>query len=202
MKIISKYKDYYDYLKGIYGEDPLLVLDRTKFDSLPYNERNFYIETIYIGNYQIEGMWKDNKILYGKELLPYVIEDISKYRYHEEVGENPSDYYIFLENTSYKYKRSISILNKPLYLGDKCPTWEKDCPLLRKTYLKSKYYYNIKLSDYNIQSFIKPEEIWQWLSEWLSQRITKNEKEVPIGDDLIRLKSHGFDENISFRHRK
>lgn len=28
MKIISKFKDYYDHLAGIYGEDPLLVLDR------------------------------------------------------------------------------------------------------------------------------------------------------------------------------
>ena len=30
MKIISKFKDYYDFLQGIYGVDPLLVLDRTK----------------------------------------------------------------------------------------------------------------------------------------------------------------------------
>jgi len=28
MKILGKYKDYYDYLQGIYDVDPLLVLDR------------------------------------------------------------------------------------------------------------------------------------------------------------------------------
>ena len=28
MKIIDKYKDYYDYLQGIYGQDPLAVYDR------------------------------------------------------------------------------------------------------------------------------------------------------------------------------
>ena len=28
MKIISKYKDYYDYLTGIYGVDDKIVLDR------------------------------------------------------------------------------------------------------------------------------------------------------------------------------
>ena len=27
MKIISKYKDYYDYLQGIYGVDEKLILD-------------------------------------------------------------------------------------------------------------------------------------------------------------------------------
>ena len=30
MKIISKYKDYYDFLLGKYGVDPKLVLDRRK----------------------------------------------------------------------------------------------------------------------------------------------------------------------------
>ena len=28
MKIISKFKDFYDYLTGVYGVDPKLVLDR------------------------------------------------------------------------------------------------------------------------------------------------------------------------------
>lgn len=28
MKIIDKYKDYYDYLQGVYGQDPLAVYDR------------------------------------------------------------------------------------------------------------------------------------------------------------------------------
>lgn len=40
MKIISKFKDYYDYLVGIYGEDPLLVFDRREnnpqFADLPH----------------------------------------------------------------------------------------------------------------------------------------------------------------------
>lgn len=31
MKILSKYKEYYDYLMGIYGQDPLKVLDRTAY---------------------------------------------------------------------------------------------------------------------------------------------------------------------------
>ena len=30
MKIISKFKDYYDYLLGKYGSDPKCVFDRTK----------------------------------------------------------------------------------------------------------------------------------------------------------------------------
>lgn len=32
MKIISQYKDYYDYLIGFYGIDEKIVLDRRKFN--------------------------------------------------------------------------------------------------------------------------------------------------------------------------
>ena len=42
MKIISKYKDVYDYLTGIYGEDPLLILDRREFDINRISASQFY----------------------------------------------------------------------------------------------------------------------------------------------------------------
>ena len=35
MKIISKYKDYYDYLQGIWGMDEKLTLDRTEYTTTP-----------------------------------------------------------------------------------------------------------------------------------------------------------------------
>ena len=33
MKILGKYKDYYDYLQGVYGVDPLLTFDR-RYDNM------------------------------------------------------------------------------------------------------------------------------------------------------------------------
>lgn len=42
MKIISKFKDYYDYLIGVYGQDPLKVLDRTKYKTYDKNLINVY----------------------------------------------------------------------------------------------------------------------------------------------------------------
>ena len=38
MKIISKYKDYYDYLGGIYGRDDTLTYDRRKTEEFPYQK--------------------------------------------------------------------------------------------------------------------------------------------------------------------
>ena len=48
MKIISKYKDYYDYLSGIYGEDPLKVLDRREVDPSDNIRTIVFCDKIYI----------------------------------------------------------------------------------------------------------------------------------------------------------
>lgn len=53
MKIISKYKDYYDYLVGIYEIDEKLVLDRTKFDVPSYSN----VVTFYICGKCIDGYY-------------------------------------------------------------------------------------------------------------------------------------------------
>ena len=55
MKIISKYKDYYDYLQGIYGIDNNLILDRIKFSPISYEYDNTII-TLYICDYKIQGV--------------------------------------------------------------------------------------------------------------------------------------------------
>jgi hypothetical protein len=58
------------------------------------------------------------------------------------------------------------------------------------------------LETLGIQTIIKPFDLWIMLSEWLGYMITQNEPSVPIGDDKIRVESHGFDLKTSFRHRK
>lgn len=67
MKILSKYKDYYDYISGIYGEDPKLVLDRrtgSGFQDLTEDTKYF----IFIGGFQIEGYYRGGKMFYGESL--------------------------------------------------------------------------------------------------------------------------------------
>lgn len=43
MKIISKYKDYYDYLSGIYGIDDKKILDRTIYKPMNYVPDEFIL---------------------------------------------------------------------------------------------------------------------------------------------------------------
>lgn len=43
MLIISKHKDYYDYLQGIYGIDPLKILDRSEYPHKPFISEFFVL---------------------------------------------------------------------------------------------------------------------------------------------------------------
>lgn len=76
MKIISKFKDYYDYLVGIYGEDSNLVLDRRKTDKIDVSCLNDTIIEFYIGGYKIQGFAHDSKIYYG--------DDIKQFKYNRK----------------------------------------------------------------------------------------------------------------------
>lgn len=55
MKIISKFKDYYDYLVGIYGEDPLLFFDRREnnpqFADLPHTTMRELLPPQFLENF-------------------------------------------------------------------------------------------------------------------------------------------------------
>ena len=198
MKIISKFKDYYDYLKGIYGEDPKLVLDRTKYynEELNIYEGSFINKTVkkyvfHIGEYLVEGVVVNGKLLFGKEIEPFETE-FPKWRYRW-LGRDK--YHIQRGNFTY------SILKEPKLLGDDSPTWKENCPiLLEKGEGDSKdYIHHPILKNYSFNRVFDAEKIWIILSEWLSKNITRNEPQVPVGDDKVRIISAGFDLKTSFR---
>jgi len=187
MYIISKFKDYYDYLQGIYGVDNKLVLDRTDFNILPYIPSINKIQTFYICDYIIQGLWVEGKIYYGNEIEPfsYLSKEKNWYIKPEVLGYNN------------KYYRNITVLKIP-ELSLNSPNKKLNCPILLEEN-KESYLKNPILKDYNFVKVFSPEEIWIMLSTWLGRQISDNEKQVPIGDDKIRILSHGFDLKTSFR---
>ncbi|AGO47554.1 hypothetical protein Phi17218_021 [Cellulophaga phage phi17:2_18] len=85
MKIISKHKDYYDYLKGIYGEDPLLVYDRRESDIVRFfpMKKDDYKIRWHISDYAIHSFYicGYSYTLYeydGKLYNPHSSEEIVK----------------------------------------------------------------------------------------------------------------------------
>lgn len=196
MKIISKYKDYYDYIVGIWGEDPLLVLDRRvdhhfKLDHSPYDTKI----TLHICNYAYDGYVLKDNIYYGDELKHFQTHELGYF----DKRNNPTC--VIIDNNSLRYKNyfnrqmSSNLYNTKPYISKL--NIQEDCPILIQIGNHVNKY--PKLSDLQTYKILPPETIWHMLYEWLSQRLTKNEPTVPIGTDSIRIQSHGFDLKTSFR---
>ncbi len=214
MKIISKYKDGYDNLAGIYGEDTKLILDRREgrvikelFEKPEYLAENEWFREFRLaicGNI-VNGMVLGSNVYYFGEL--------------ELVGFKPKKNHF---DDGIHYEKTIGskcfqLPAKPMpdtqHLNK-----EHDCPIL---YLKPNHptkkaiyrqvpmmgnhvdqYECIKyprLSDFKIEKVYSSKALWIMLSDWLGKRITENEPTVPIGDDDVRIQSHGFDARTSFR---
>ena len=195
MKILSKYKDYYDYLAGIYGEDEKLILDRRDGNAKNILGR---VVTLYLCDNKIEGYNINNKFYWGKDEIDKIATPMGESTYF--MSRNLYTHYI--KEPYRKSYRSVDYINCNLIKDVKLTNTKLNCPILIKGLINDKLIKFPKLETLGIQTIIKPFDIWIMLSEWLGYMITQNEPSVPIGDDKIRVESHGFDLKTSFRHRK
>ena len=215
MKIISKYKDYYDYLQGIYGVDEKLVLDRRDFNNIKiFSTDNirirviigdiccdvlcykgqFYVgekDFIKIGCKKVEksdsaGWYVTTKNIYEEGIVKY-----SFYSLFKDVN------YIYTVRTiPYKIDRnnfSVRLDNKIVKLSDDVAIY---------IICDSKLYKYPILQELGIQKILSAHDAWVELSAYLGKIITKNEPNVPIGNDNVRIVSAGFDLKTSFRNIK
>lgn len=201
MKIISKYKDYYDYLIGIYGEDEKLILDRRNNTPSPILTSNSKL-VFYIGGKVIEGYYhKDNnKFYYGNDLYQFE-ETPEKMGYHPSTHDvlDKTKKYVYIKDKDLAYRYGGSNFMVEI-CDDKDSINEKEnCPIIM-TVLPYKDTYNLypKLSDYNLSSFISPNEMWLIISTYLSDQITKKEITGELSNDL-KIQNKGFDLKRSFR---
>lgn len=216
MKIISKYKDYYDYISGIYGEDPLIVLDRSDF-SFPDFFGNYrdHIDSgtikVYIGGYLIEGFYYDKKIYYGDDLLNFgkpMGGDSKRYSWvrnfqlehlHTEYNTNEISekdiINIHKEFFNWKY-RPTTVLKK-MIIDNNNVNEKENCPIV--VIRNNTTYKNCILKDLYLNNFIPPEEIYKMISDWISLQITKKENKIDTRTDLQKIIGKGFDKITSFR---
>lgn len=188
MKIISKYKDYYDYLQGIYGIDDKVILDRREGVCFPNNRfwypgvKQYDKDIIYIcGNaYDVASDTKGNRFV-GKMLLSL------KHKLDRK-GEK-----IYLKESN-----GFSI---PFHIAPyKTDFNEKyNCPIL-----KSSIYNDIerfpRLSDFNIQKILSAEDIFHMLYTWIESHKIIDPKDNRTNNEKII--SAGFDLKSSFRNIK
>lgn len=172
MKIISKFKDYYDFLQGKYGTDPLKILDRTTCVNIsPYDTFEFiFCNTTY------------KRIL----LIDYYGNTYNKYRtnnYYKKVHE--TNKYVWL-----KTKATNNEKEPIVYISHSWNRFQKD--------YKENKQYNFSLKNIGFNEVLTPDECYLKIEEFLGK--VKNEKPQTIPTDLDRFEAKGFDRKTSFRN--
>ena len=198
MKILSKYKDYYDYISGIWGEDPKLILDRRKGQPKPIGEKyqfekgQSYKITLIICGRLIEGYRYQNKIYYGEELKQFANIENSKWnniKYpHITINDGLRNWY------SKEYTYALEPVDGYNEINKKY-----NCPILKKN--GSDYIEYPKLEELDLASFINAETLYKWLSEYLARELDNNLEKISDLTDIQKLENKGFDKVISFRKR-
>jgi len=194
MKIITKYKDYYDYLTGIYGVDPKLILDRREGYSNPMTYQHELDKehkiTLVICGRRIEGYRHQNKIYYGQDLLQFQNTPNVEYPI-----VNHSHITITKEN--FKRHYSIRVALEPV-MGFDIINKQYNCPILIEKGLNN-YDKFPKLEELNLASFIPAEQLYTWLSQWLAQQIDDQQDIKSNLTNIEKLESKGFSKITSFR---
>jgi hypothetical protein len=204
MKIISKYKDYYDYLQGIYGVDEKLVLDRrVDYNPASYSTYNG-VHVLFICGKVLEFICIKDKFYFGDDMAQFS-EEIPNSKWWWNIKNIKPTYLINCTNTrgAWNYNQIFyPHLSEDVHgLYKEVKELSKECPIFLYNPIRRDIQMEYpKLDELGINKMIPAHDMWIMLTEWLGQRITRNEPQQPIGDDKVRLVSAGFDLKTSFRH--
>lgn len=191
MKIISNFKDYYDFLQGKYGIDTKVVYERV----METKNVNSWVKTgIYRPSYlDLDGyyfykiafcgtlycIWCNNKKAYiGEEVKRLNSSSVSA-EYRANFATDKIELQKHGKETNINAK-----LNCPVVLAS--TSW----------YDEENGTKNIKLADYQFGRIVPPEEAYLKIIDFLT-------KEPVIKDtrtDVEKVLSHGFDKKTSFRN--
>jgi len=203
MKILSKYKDYYDYLTGVWGEDPKLVLDRREFDTISLVENTVY--HIYIGNFKIEAFYRDGALHYGDKLKEFEkAEPYSKY-YTKPISYKTHANIVTKSWIDARGRNRIDTkwVNTVVVEGTGKVTVKENCPIIVKqesangSNIVHSFKY-VKLEDLGLAKFVDATDTYRMISEWLANRVDEMELTTSTTDEQ-KIENKGFDKKTSFR---
>ena len=203
MKIISKHKDYYDYIKGIYGEDDKLVLERSTMSSTYIPTSDSFLLEIYFCDLLYSGLIHNGEVYWGEDIVQFESKKPSSYFWITNyTKESTAKYYnVLLKNHRFNH---LHIRKDPIEskANEICC-----CPILILINSYSSYNKKIDyakldkfpiLKDYNFHKVLSPEDVWIKLSAWLG----KDRPIISTQTDKEKIISAGFDLKSSFRNIK
>ena len=206
MKIISKYKDYYDYLVGIYGEDPLAVFDR-RID--PIKKPSIFEDQYKIYSIAIVGrifkiyQYKDKFYYTPKELLELntlllsenKIPLLYQRKYSKPLSLENFERLVLMNDklfTDANHK-----LRKPILLSDNV----FGSIVENENSIKESRWSVIRLEDFHLNKYIPAESVFKEISAFLLW--LNDNPEIPNNQtNNEKIVTHGFDLKHSFRNTK
>lgn len=201
MKIISPFKDYYDFVAG-HDPDPrkVYVREERRIDWKDEGASPQYNGSIYIKRAGRRYVRQNSSMIYNLEYvffcnraIPVIIErrdGTNVYHYSLDKLSSFDEDYSSGEHTTW-YKRKTF---KEIFSG--CKITDINSRLKSPIYFDGRV--NIKLSSISFNNHMLPSEVFTEIYNW----IPFNEPELPMGgpDDMIRYQQHGFDKKTSFRN--
>lgn len=223
MILHSKFRDYYDYLIGIYGKDDKIVYDRETLNETIFvhntqfmrmeavrkyrrNLRRIDIEEEFlfvngkcyprVSEYQDDGTYTKMDFCDFSSLTSQDIQSFYRFR-------DPKSF-IFIDHHGMEHPYFIMLsrlVGNPIFI-------------IKRHYVSSsskKDYVEflvepVNLSEIGFQKFIPPHELYVELQYFLVNVLKPVPDSMPEGKppltDNERLLAKGFDKKISFRHRK
>lgn len=197
MHILSSYKDYYDYLSGIYGVDEKIILDRRKFD-IPVKRNRLDRPckiVLKICGQVIEGWW-DQRFYYGKDLenapgSTYYKKQ--KGRYSFNTVNHP--HYSFPRPHETSLRSSEFKVREDIYKDEDKSNQKENCPILLRGW--DKYLKFPILKELELNKYLMPKDLYLMLTEWLAPK----DMVTDTMSDKQKVASKGFTKE-SFRNTK
>lgn len=215
MKIISKHKDCYDYLTGIYGIDPVLVYDRRTLPIEEFSPSRYStdeITQIYIhlnGKKYMLLVYKDKIHVTPDEIFELMVirrKTGKRYFLERSVGRgvNMADFLLTKKwNSTYTEMENVHLRKMAQEFCKKMVTESEENVKHRQPVLfkPNSFVDNWKipiLSTFNFHKVLDIQTIYQEISEFLGW-MNDNPEAPQITDDKVKIVEAGFDLKTSFR---
>ena len=192
MKILSKYKDYYDYLIHKYGIDEKVVYDR-RDGFVPKDAKSWRgiqpVKVAICGLLYTGLCDKDGNFYWGDDRLKVAEKKDIEWNFYKDKLFYKSPYNNLKEEYIDEFETETDVNDK------------NNCPVVFVSGFWNQNHSNSPcLETLGFASFMDAEELYLKIYNWISKR---NEPDTTdTRDDKTKIVNAGFDTKISFRHRK
>lgn len=199
MKIISKYKDYYDYLSGVWGEDPKLILERKGefvVGTSDHSGCDMFVLTFIIGGMMVQIYNNGEDYFFGKDLKQFDSSNSwwkKEGHYRVEIGysNGRSNSMPILDGVKEGFSYLNDKYNSPILYSKQ--SWH--CSDITKEDFST---YPL-LSSTPVTKFVDATDVYRWIQEYLAKKIDQLQTRQDNQTDIQRLENKGFDKKTSFR---